>query len=117
MFGENQMVHVNPVWYVILGIVTTVTAQIFLKIAGSHELFKLKWFLFIFFSLSSYGLSFLTYYMALTFFDISKISPIIMASCVTLIAVYGFLTGEPFNQMKLSGIALAIISIFLLSES
>lgn len=111
------MMYVNPTWYVILGILTTVAAQIFLKIAGSYELFKVKWLLFIFSSLFSYGLSFLSYYLALTCFDISKISPIIMASCVTLIALYGFVTGEPFNQMKLSGIVLAIISIFLIAKS
>jgi len=111
------MIHGNPIWYVILGILTTVAAQIFLKIAGSYDILKLKWLLFIFFSLFSYGISFLTYYLALTYFDISKISPIIMASCVVLIALYGFTTGEPFNNLKLSGIALAIISIFLLAKS
>jgi len=112
-----NFMNINPIWYVILGIITTVAAQIFLKIAGSYASFKIKWLLFIFSSLFSYGLSFVSYYFALTYFDISKISPIIMASCVSLIALYGFVTGEPFNQMKLYGIVLAIISIFLISKS
>ncbi len=111
------MIQINPIIYVVLGIVTTVAAQIFLKIAGSYELFRQKWLLFIFFSLFSYGLSFLTYYLALTYFDISKISPIIMASCVVLIALYGLTIGEPFNPFKVIGIVFAITSIFLLSKS
>ena len=111
------MIQINPIIYVVLGILTTVAAQIFLKLAGQQEFLKLKWAIFIFISLSSYGLSFITYYMALTFFEISKISPIIMASCVSLIALYGFLVGEHFNLIKIAGIVLAIVSIFLLSKS
>ena len=111
------MIQVNPVIYVILGIVTTVAAQIFLKVGGQCELLKLKWFLFIAASLSSYALSFLTYYMALSHFDISKISPIIMASCVALITLYGFFAGESFNLLKLLGVLTALASIILLSKS
>lgn len=113
----NVMSIINPLLYVVVGIITTVTAQIFLKIAGQLDLFKIKWFLFIFISLSSYGLSFVSYYMAVKHFDISKISPLMMAGTMVLIALYGFLTGESFNQMKISGIVLAIIAIFLLSGS
>ncbi len=108
---------ISPIYYVIAGIITTVTAQIFLKVAGQCNLFKIKWFLFIFISLSSYAISFLSYYMALKYFDISKIGPIMMASTVALIALYGFTTGEPFNNLKISGIIMAIISVFLISKS
>lgn len=111
------MSFISPISYVIAGIITTVAAQIFLKVAGQCNIFKIKWFLFIFISLSSYAISFISYYMALKYFGISKVAPIMMASTMVLIALYGFATDEPFNQMKLFGIALAIISIFLISKS
>lgn len=117
IFFDTIMIQINPVLYVILGILTTVAAQILLKTAGQCTVFKLNWFLYIFLSLLSYSLSFLSYYMALTYFDISKVSPIIMASCVALIALYGFVIGESFNLMKCLGIALAVVAIFLLSKA
>jgi uncharacterized membrane protein len=103
--------------YVIIGIITTVAAQILLKIAGSHEIFKARWFFYIILSLSFYSISFLAYYMALRYFEISKVQPIMMVSIVSLVALYGFVVGESFNHLKLSGIILAIIAIFLISKS
>lgn len=108
---------ISPIYYVIAGIITTVTAQIILKLAGQFDTFKIKWFLFIFISLFSYAISFISYYMALKYFDISKIGPIMVSSTVALIALYGFATGEPFNNLKISGIVLAIISIFLIART
>lgn len=108
---------ISPITYVAAAIITTVSAQIFLKIAGSHHTFELKWFFYIFLSLFSYSIAFFGYYMALKYFDISKISPVMMASIVSLVALYGFAVGESFNHLKLSGIILAIISIFLISKS
>ena len=108
---------VSPISYVVIGILTTVAAQIFLKIAGQFDMFKIKWIVSIFISLFSYGISFISYYMAVKYFEISKVSPIMMASTMVLISLYGFVTGESLNQIKISGIALAIISIFLLSKA
>ena len=104
---------ISPITYVAAAIISTVSAQIFLKIAASHpthHTFQLKWFFYIFLSLFSYLIAFFGYYMALRYFDISKVSPVMMASVVSLVALYGFAVGESFNHLKLSGIILAIIS-------
>lgn len=109
--------HLNPKIYVILGIVTTVIAQISLKRAGGVDSFKTNWFMLVSLSMLFYALSFISYYFALRSFDISTIQPIMMASIVTLIALYGFAFGESFNYFKLSGIILAVFSIFLILKS
>ena len=109
--------HLPSQLYVIIGIATTAVAQIFLKRGGAFETFKINWLILIFLSLFFYAMSFLSYYIALKHYDISTIQPIMMASIVALIALYGFIVGESFNYIKLSGILLAILSIVLISKS
>jgi multidrug transporter EmrE-like cation transporter len=109
--------HLNPKMYVILGIVTTVIAQISLKRAGGVDPFKSNWLTLISLSISFYVLSFVSYYFALRNFDISTIQPIMMVSIVALIALYGFAAGESFNYFKLFGVIMAVFSIFLISKS
>jgi drug/metabolite transporter (DMT)-like permease len=116
-FDSVNMPLFSPIVYIVIGISTSVAAQILVKIAGQQHMFTMKWFLYIFLSLSSYSIAFVGYYMALKYFDISKAGPIMMASTVALIALYGFATGEPFNHLKLSGIVLAIIAICLIFKS
>ena len=107
----------NPLAFVLIGIATTASAQIFLKIGSSYDLFKLKWLFYLILSLTSYSVSFLSYYLALRYYDISKISPIMMASVVLIVAVYGFSVGESCNLSKVFGIILGVISIYLISHS
>ena len=109
--------HVNPKIYVILGIVSTVIAQISLKRAGGVDPFKSNWLILVSLSISFYGMSFVSYYFALRNFDISTIQPIMMVAIVTLIAIYGFVVGESWNYFKLFGTLLAMFSIFLISKS
>ena len=106
-----------PQLYVIIGIITTAVAQIFLKRGGALETFKTNWLIFISLSLFFYAISFLSYYIALKHYDISTLQPIMMVGIVALIALYGFTVGESFNYIKFSGIILAILSIFLISKS
>jgi len=109
--------HLPSQLYVIIGIITTAIAQILLKRGGALETFKINWLIFIFLSLFFYAMSFISYYIALKHHDISTIQPIMMVSIVTLITLYGFTVGEGFNYSKLSGILLAILSIFLILKS
>ena len=111
------MKSINPIVYVVIGIIITSAAQIFLKIGSSFEIFKAKWSLYLFLSLLCYSISFLSYYLALMYFDISKISPVMMASIISIVALYGFLTGETLNLLRIIGIILAIISIIFISRS
>jgi uncharacterized membrane protein len=103
--------------YVVVGILATALAQISLKKAGQYEVMHLKWGVYLLLSLVSYVVSFLAYYMALKFFDISKVQPIMMASIVSIIALYGFFIGENFSHLRILGIILAIISVVLISKS
>ena len=113
----NLFINLNPKLYVIIGVITTAAAQIFLKRGGGVETYKTDWFIYILLSLFFYFCSFLTYYMALKYFNISTIQPIMMVSIVAIIALYGFTMGEKFNYVKLSGIILATLSIFLIVKS
>ena len=108
---------ISPYYYVICAILTTVFAQIFIKVAGQCGFFSIKWFLFIASSLFSYGISFVCYYMAVKYFDISKVVPIMMASTMLLIVFYGLVIGETINHIRMAGLFLAVLSIFLLSKS
>jgi drug/metabolite transporter (DMT)-like permease len=107
----------NPKWYVLAGIFMSAAAQIFLKAAGSYKTSGAKWLCFAGLSLFSYGIAFLSYYMALKYFEISRISPIMMAGIVSIIALYGLAAGEPMNALKVIGILMAVLSIFLISNS
>jgi len=108
---------INPILYVALGIIVTAAAQILLKIGSSFEILKPKWFMYLLFSLCCYSVSFVSYYLALKYFDISKISPIMMSSIICFITLYGFLTGETINISRLVGIVMAIISIYFIYRS
>lgn len=110
-------ISIPPVFYVLIGILITASAQIFLKIGSSIEVFKGRWVLYLFLSLFCYFLSFISYYLALRHFDISKISPVMMAGIVSLVAIYGFCAGETFSLLRLLGILLGILSIFLIYKS
>jgi drug/metabolite transporter (DMT)-like permease len=111
------MTSLNPILFVFFGIITSAAAQIFLKIGSSFELFQFRWYLHLVFSLLSYAIAFFSYYLALKYFDISKISPIMMASIVSIVAIYGFLSGESFTYSKIFGIILSFVAIFLISKS
>jgi drug/metabolite transporter (DMT)-like permease len=108
---------IPPVFYVLVGIFITAAAQIFLKMGSSVEAFKGRWVLYLVLSLTCYFLSFVSYYLALRYFDISKISPIMMAGIVSLVAFYGFWAGETFSFLRLLGILLGILSIILIYKS
>lgn len=109
--------NIDPKTYVILGIISTAAAQILLKVASAHGVMQLKWAISLSLSLLAYAVSFSTYYMALKFFDISKVQPIMMASILSIIALYGFAVGEDFNRLRLAGVLLSILSIVLITKS
>lgn len=109
--------NLTPKVFVIAGILTTVAAQIFLKRGGAFELLRRNWLICIGSSLFFYAMSFLSYYLALKHYEISTIQPIMMASIVALIALYGVMAGESFNYLKAFGIVLAVLSIVLISRS
>ena len=110
------MIHYGKSLFVLLGILTSAAAQILLKIGSSSDIYKMQWFLYLFVSLFFYAISFLSYYLALRYYDISKIGPVMMISVVSLVTLYGFYAGEPFSFLKLTGIILAIVSIIIITQ-
>jgi drug/metabolite transporter (DMT)-like permease len=105
---------ISPIFYVAVGIATTSMAQIVLKVGSSTEVLSKKWLLYLAISLLSYSVAFLCYYLALRYFDISKISPIMTVSTVAIVVCFGFLSGEQFSITRIIGIIISFVSIFLL---
>ncbi len=106
-----------PSLYVISGIAVTAAAQIFLKRGAGHSFMAPPWLIYTVLSVIFYLASFVLYLLALRHFEISTISPIMMASIVSIIALYGFFSGEHYSFAKLAGIGLAIVSIVLIAAS
>jgi uncharacterized membrane protein len=111
-----NILSLHPSIFVIVGIVTSALAQILLKRGSAFELLALKWIFWLTLSILSYFIAFLTYFIALKSYDISKISPIMMVSIVSIISIYGYFTGEHFSAMKMVGIILAIMAIYLIAR-
>lgn len=111
------MMNLSANLYVVIGIVSTALAQICLKIATANSAFFVKWLSLLSLCLISYAVSFFSYYMALKYFDISKVQPVMMVSIVSIIAIYGYAVGENFNSLRLLGVVLAMGSIFLITKS
>jgi len=110
------LLHANPKIFVVVGIISTVCAQVFLKHSGAEEFLKTKWVIFLSLSIIFYAVSFVSYYLALKSFEISMVQPIMMASIIVLITIYGYFAGEQFNSYKISGILLACVSILLITK-
>jgi len=99
---------------IVLGIIPSALAQIFLKKASFYELKSLAWFLFVGLSGLSYFLSFVLYFFILKIFPISKVSPV-MTICVMLIVVtFGFFIGEKITLKHIFGILLGLTSVYLI---
>jgi len=111
------MKQISPISFALLAILCTAIAQIVLKISSASEIMSRKWLLLLMVSLSSYVISFVSYYLALKYFDLSKIAPITMVSTVSIVALYGFLAGETFSFIRFSGIMMSIISIIFIYHS
>lgn len=103
--------------YVIIGIVTTVIAQISLKRAGGEQQFVPGWYVWLFLSAVFYAMSFVSYYFSLRYYDISTVQPITMVCIVAMITLYGFFTGESFSYYKFAGIIVSVLSIYLISKT
>lgn len=108
---------INPITFVIIGILTTSIAQIVLKIGSSFNVLSKHWLISLCLSLITYIISFVCYYLALRYYDVSKLSPLMMVSTVLIITLFGFYSGENISTMRLIGIFLAIMCILFISRS
>jgi len=103
-----------PWMYVICGICFSSLAQICMKRATMYDTWDVLWIMHIIGSGSSYLLSFIAYYFALTQFSISKISPIMTIGVVIIVVIYGIGTGESVSTKQIFGILLGLVSLSLI---
>lgn len=96
------------------GIVPSALAQIFLKFASNYQLKTPMWLLFIFFSLSSYGLSFVLYTIVFKYFPVSVASPVMTVSVMLIVFIFGWFIGEAVSPRQLLGVACGVASIILI---
>ena len=111
------MTGINPIAYIVAGIVSTSIAQIGLKIGSSYDVLSKRWLAFLCASAITYLVSFVCYYLALRHYDVSKISPIMMIGTMLIITAFGFFSGENINGMRIIGIVLAVSCIIVMSNS
>ncbi|MBP7552171.1 MAG: EamA family transporter [Spirochaetes bacterium] len=98
----------------IAGIIPSAMAQVFLKFASNYPLKTPMWLLFIFFSLCSYGMSFVLYTIVFKYFPVSVASPIMTVSVMLIVFIFGWVIGETVSPRQLLGVACGIASIILI---
>ncbi len=99
---------------VMSGILFSSLAQICMKRATIFEVKSISWLLYLGGSLSCYILSFIAYYLALKYFSISKVSPIMTIGVVLIVVAYGIWAGETVTAKHAFGLFLGAVSIFLI---
>ncbi len=109
------MVAPNFNWlYVLSGILFSSLAQICMKRATLFEAKQGVWLSYLAGSLSCYLLSFIAYYLALKYFSISKVSPIMTVGVVLIVVAYGIWAGETVTARHAFGLFFGAVSIFLI---
>jgi drug/metabolite transporter (DMT)-like permease len=99
---------------VVMGVLTSASAQIMLKRATQFEILTKAWFLYIFLSVFLYFISFALYFYILRVFPISKIYPVMTICVIILITSYGFFIGEHIPIKQMVGLVLGMCSIYLI---
>ena len=107
----------------ILSIVTSVLAQVFMKIGASHHVYLFKIMsigvpLYPIVSILFYFFSFVSYYFALKNNELSFVSPVCTGGVFVLVIVCSFfLFNETISFSKMIGILLICAGIFVLSKT
>ena len=96
------------------GILCSALAQVCMKQATHQDLFRMPWLGFIGLSGFSYLSSFVLYYMALKYFPISRVSPIMTIGVLVLVVSFGVFSGEVLSTRQSLGIAGGVLSILLI---
>jgi len=101
---------------VILSILSSVSAQVTLKIGSKFEIKSFKGLLFLGIAAALYFISFIGYYITLKEFAINKIGPIMAVSVMCLVVLSGILFfGEKLSLLHSIGIVCGLASVLLLS--
>lgn len=117
------MTSLHVVIPVVLSIVSSVLAQVFLKIGANHPVYLFKLFsidipLYPIVSIFFYFFSFVAYYFALKNSELSIVSPICTGGVFVLVLLCSFIFfNETISFSKIIAATLICIGIFILSKS
>jgi drug/metabolite transporter (DMT)-like permease len=100
--------------YIVAGVLFSTAAQIFMKVATRYEVLRISWLVLIGGSIAAYLGSFVMYYLALRYFPISKVSPVMTIGVVVLVVAFGVLTGEILTARQMAGLLFGVLSLVLL---
>jgi multidrug transporter EmrE-like cation transporter len=104
---------------VILGILTSAFAQIFLKISAnkSDDIVNLYLNPYVLGGIISYGISFILYIYILKKFPLSSISPIMVGGTTAIVLIAAYFMGESITSYKLLGIFAIVFGIWIIFTS
>ena len=103
--------------YVVAGIVFSSLAQVCVKRAISYEGNWVWWVFYMGSSGLSYLIAFTAYYLALRYFAISKIAPVMTIGVIIAVVGYGMWAGESITLKHAIGIVVGLLAIILIVSS
>jgi multidrug transporter EmrE-like cation transporter len=106
--------NVSPPVLVAVGIFCTALAQILLKRASGFDLKTMPWFWYMAASAVLYGTSFIAYSRILKYYALNRIYPAMTVCQLLLVTLYGLYVGEVIGLRQGLGLALGVVSIYLI---
>jgi len=108
------MINIPTSLLVILGMFTTVLAQVLLKKAAYFEVKTTPWLMYMAFSAITYAFSFILYSRILKYYELNKIYPAMTVGQIMLVALYSVLIGEMVSGRHALGLFLGGAAIYLI---
>jgi multidrug transporter EmrE-like cation transporter len=104
---------------VLLGILSSAFAQIFLKVSAnkSDDIVNLYLNPYVLGGIISYGISFLLYIYILKKFSLSSISPVMVGGTTAVVVIAAYFMGENITSYKLAGIFAIVFGIWIIFTS
>lgn len=101
--------------FILLGILSSASAQMLLKKASFHGIRDFNFYVFFGLAGFSYLVSFVLYTLILKLFPLNKISPVMTCGTMIMVLLGSYLFYcEALSLRHIIGIVLGIISIFLI---
>ena len=104
----------SPSLLVIVGILGTAAAQLFLKKAAGFEVRTPPWIVFFGLSAVTYALSFVAYSQVLKYFALNKIYPAMTVGQIIVITLIGLVMGEAVGGRHALGLIFGAVAIYLI---
>ena len=99
---------------VLTAVFATAFAQALLKKASYYDIKSSHWIALMFISAVAYAISYILYSRILKYFALNKIDPAMTVGQIILITLYGLWIGEVIDGRHAIGLALGVVSIYLI---